>query len=684
MDPQAELDWMRQALGSGTVSAVLWRGVRDTAGNAIDLEVVEGDSRFADWVARPHAELPGLRYSALLPSGVRHRLPALLGALASGEPGQLLFEPVARPGRPGLVELRFVPCGHDLIFTQLFDVTEREARVHAAEAAGLVAEAERSRFEAALNALPQALAIYQLVRDAQGGVNGVRVLFVNDAGAAPTGRSSDGWRGATLEEFYPEGRRTGLIDELCAVASERRPHLRIEEADSVRGWHGSFENSIVPFGPDLVLSVWRPLDGAGPNPLATTADTRDDLTSVMTRGAFLRWLDHRLAIDPDHAGVLLLVDIDDFGALNDRIGHHRADALLATLASGMAALSPRAAAVGRTGPDEFALLLPTLSDGADVHRFFARIATLLAQLAKQADVARLHVSGGFAHLKAAPTAFELLRACDTALRASLAEGGARVTGYSTELRAEMLRRSRLTDDILRGLNANEFALAFQPIVSLDDGEPWGVEALVRWRHPELGLLLPGRFITGAEASGLIVELGDWVVDATVAQLAAYPLLSHATCNVSSRQILQDDIPNLVARALEHHGVAPARLVIEITESAFLPDSGRVRSQMRDLRKMGVQVALDDFGSGYSSIAYLDRIPVDVVKLDAFFLDGELDARRLHLLRSTASMIRALGATALIEHVETDEQRELAREAGVQLGQGYLFGAPQIPGEHHSH
>lgn len=680
----ADAQWMRRALETGTVSAVLWRAVRDAAGDVTDLEVADASPGFERWVGRGSGAALGERYSLLLPSGMADRLPILIDAMASGEPGAILFHPVDRAGtvRVPSAELRYIPCGPDLVYAQVFDVTAREQRFEDADAARLEAEADLHRIEAAVNASPEAFAVYQLLRDGYGNAGEVRVLFVNEAAALPTGRSSEGWRGADLMDFYPEAQRNGLIDRIRCVLDERKPQERIVSADSVRGWHGTYENLLTPFGPDFVLSTWRRVPASTvAAPAATRQSVLDDLTSVLTRGAFQVQLDEQLArLDPagTASGVLLVIDIDDFGALNDLLGHHRADTLLAELAAGLGSMTPRPVLLGRTGPDEFALRLPLLEDAPQVHSYFARIATLLAQLAKAHGVARLHASAGFAHMRAGTTAFELLRECDTALRASIAQGGARVTGYTRELREELNRRTRISADILRGLNDDEFRLAYQPIVDLATGLPWGAESLVRWQHGDLGLLMPSEFITAAEASGLIVELGDWVLHSALAHLAVNPDLPCVTVNVSSRQVLHDDLPNVVARGLERHGVSPGRLVIEITESALLPDSGRVRTQMRDLRKLGVRVALDDFGSGYSSIGYLDRLPVDVVKLDAFFLDGELTERRRALIASTAALVHALGAVSLIEHVETVEQLELAREAGVQLGQGYLFGCPEIP------
>jgi EAL domain-containing protein (putative c-di-GMP-specific phosphodiesterase class I) len=192
------------------------------------------------------------------------------------------------------------------------------------------------------------------------------------------------------------------------------------------------------------------------------------------------------------------------------------------------------------------------------------------------------------------------------------------------------------------------------------------------------MLMPSRFIPIAEATGTIVRLGAWVLERAVADLSASRHTRTVGINVSAVQMLQSDLPAEVARVLERHRVEPARLVIEITESAILPDSVRLRDQLAELRQMGVLVAIDDFGSGYSSIGYLDWIPVDIVKLDRAFLLGDLDRRRRNLVAAAAQLVRSIGARSLAEGIETDEQWDVAREAGVDYGQGYMFGRATLP------
>ena len=671
----ADAQWMRRALEAGTTACALWRGVRDAGGGFVDLELLEASDGYVTWAGRRREEMIGCRYSELVPSGVQERLDHYLRCLVAGQPEWLVFQPVLLPGRTEWAEVRIVPCGGDLLYIQTFDVTERERRARQLLEARDLAELQQARMLAVLNASPDGFAIYQVERTGED-IRDIRIFFVNDAAAAPTGLPSESWRGARLLEFFPEAVESGLYDRVIESIQLHEQQRFVLRTESMHGWHGSFENLVTPFGPDLALITWRQVALDVPAAADVVAG-RDALTGTLHRSGFLQELERRLADGSAAQQVLVISDFDAFGHVNDVIGQHRADNLLAQFAAEAPLLHPRPLLVGRIGPDEFAMLFPA-AEPADVEARFQRQQVLLAQLAKTYGLPRLHMSAGYTVIRGGDHAEDSLRDCDTALRYAIARGGGHMRAFTPALRSELLRRTGLVDDILRGLNAEEFRLAYQPIVELATGAEWGAESLVRWQHPDLGLLQPGQFITAAEASGLVVELGDWVLHEALAHIAATPGLPLVTVNVSSRQLTHDDLPTLVARALEAHGVAPQRLVVEITESALLPDSGRVRNQLRDLRKLGVRVALDDFGAGFSSIAYLDRLPVDIVKLDAFFLDGELTERRRLLVSSTAAMVASLGAVSLIEHVEAPEHLELALDAGVQLGQGYLFGRPEIP------
>lgn len=673
-------DWRRRALEIGTMAAVLWEGVPDATGQVSNMRCVESTSGFDTWVGREKQDVVGALYSELIPSGVHDRLPVYLESMRLQSPRTLRFHPVPVPGRTATtIELRMIPCGENLLYVQDYDVSEEERRIVEAEGARHAAEEGLARIEAAVNASPVTFALYQAQRDDAGSVRAITILFVNDAAAAPTGRSADSWQGADLLDWFPEAKATGLFDRIVEALDRHVPLDFIVTTDSTRGWLGSFQNHIAPFGPDIALITWAPrsdesIGSAGDSLLAS----RDSLTGALTRGAFLARASSELVAFSEHGFALLVLDLDDFGALNDLIGEHRADAVLAELATGLLSLRPRPELLGRIGPDEFAMVMHCDADNSNPQACFERMSEVLARVAAGVSVPRLHASAGWVRLDGERTIQEALRDCDTALRASVEAGGGRLTEFTPALRDELLRRGQLDEAMLSGISRGEFQLAYQPIVRIESGAAWGAEALVRWHHPVFGLMYPGKFIASAEASGVIVDLGTWVMRSAIEHLGSSTSLAHLTVNVTSHQLIDGGLPETVGSALELRGVDPSRLLVEITESAFLPDSGRIRSELRELQALGVRVALDDFGSGYSSIAYLDRIPFDIVKLDGYFLHGTLDRRRRDLIAATASMVRILGGISLVEHIETNEQLEIVREAGVDLGQGFLFGRPEFP------
>jgi diguanylate cyclase (GGDEF)-like protein len=670
---------MRNALEAGTSAAVLWQGVRDDAGELVDLRIVECTQGFADWVHQPRDSLPGALYTAIIPSGIHERLQVYLGALRDRRPGQLDFKPVPLPGRADAAQVRVVPCGDDLLYSQVWDSSERERLIQEANSTLYSVEADLHRMEQAWNAVPHGISLCQAERDDEGSIRDIRTPFVNDAAARAAGRASESWNGARLLDWIPSAKYAGLWERLVVGFNSHLAQTFSLPSGSLPGWAGDCEYHIAPFGSDYALLMWQPVaapSSAGVEASASGLSHYDNLTGALTHAAFCERLESVLRSADADTAIILLLDLDDFGQVNDLIGRHRADQVLAEFAAGLRMHDPRPKLLARTGPDEFALLLEGPLSAEEMSDYLVRVELHLAQLAKSAGVPRLHVSGGYERVDRSLTPSEMLQDCATAMRTCILTGGATVAEYTPALRERLLRQSRLSGDILSAIHDRQFAIAYQPIIRIQQGGThWGDEALLRWCHGTYGVLAPAHFIPAAEASGVIVELGSWVIEKTIADLSGTSSRTHATVNVSGRQFLDSDVPSSIANHLEAHAVPARRLFVEITESALLPDSMRVRGQLAELRSMGVRVALDDFGSGYSSIAYLDRLPVDIVKLDGYFLDGELTARRRRLIESTAAMVRSLGAKALVEHIETAEQLDIVRDAGVDLGQGYLFGRP---------
>ncbi len=666
----AATPWWRHALRDGVAATCLWRGVRDEAGAVFDLEVIECDEGFADWVGHDAASLEGARYSALVPSGMRDRFPVYVDVIEGDAPRDLVFTPTPRPGRPLMAEARLVPCGDDLIWSVIADVSERERRYR-----GLVLERDAAvaglqQLIRAVNASPDALAVYEARRDENGRVIGLDVAFVNEAAAGPTGRVAELWRDVDVRDWFPEIVDSGIYASLLRVLDSQVPTVVHVDIDSVRGWRGSFDGNLTPFGADFVLATWHESGSAAPS--GGLVPEQDRLTGLLSVDGLMRAMQDLLPVLSGHA--LVCFDIDGFGPVNDRIGRHRADRMLVAIAEALDALEPAPVLRARTGHDEFAFIIP-VTDPEMLEQVHSRIARTIGDIGVGAGIPGLHASAGVRMLGGDERPPDIVHDCDAALRAAKAAGDGRLVVFSQTLAVERARIATVAEDIGEALRANAFVVAYQRILRVESGQVWGVEALARWQHPEAGLLMPGEFIPVAEASGRIMDLGARITDLVIADLAVHPHMPHATVNVSAVQLLESDVPGMIAQALERHVVDATRVFVEITESALLIDSERVRRELRALRAIGVRIAIDDFGTGYSSIAYLDRIPFDIAKLDGYFLSGDLDWRRRSLLASTASMVRSLGAMSLAEHVETEEQAAVVRDAGIDLVQGYHYGRP---------
>ena len=428
----------------------------------------------------------------------------------------------------------------------------------------------------------------------------------------------------------------------------------------------------------------------------------DPLTGLANRTLFRDRAGHALARlaragppaagEPARAAVLFL-DLDDFKTVNDSLGHHAGDALLRAVAARLLNATRGCDTVARLGGDEFAVLLENARGPADAHAVAGRIAEALrAPVALDAAgpgaagrEARVGASIGIAFAEPGVDVDALLRNADAAMYQAKADGKGRHAVFDPSLVAAAAERLALEGDLVHALGRGEFALAYQPIVALDTGAPVGAEALLRWRHPARGLVSPARFVPLAEASGLIVEVGRWVLDEACRAAAAWPAPPggaplHVTVNVSGRQLVHPDLPAHVAGALAAAGLPPDRLTLEITESVLMHDTAATLAVLRALKALGVRLAVDDFGTGYSSLRYLQQFPVDVLKIDKSFVDGVASAgpqagHDAALARTIVTLGDLLGLRTVAEGVETPAQAERLRAMGCGYGQGYLFARP---------
>ncbi|MBX9458873.1 MAG: EAL domain-containing protein [Rhizobium sp.] len=406
---------------------------------------------------------------------------------------------------------------------------------------------------------------------------------------------------------------------------------------------------------------------------------RDSLTGLWNRNHFLGEVSRRAEnIARDGPFAVLYIDVDHFKHINDSIGHSAGDALLCQAAARFGVLADKQDVVARLGGDEFAMLI-TLSDGDQ--RAWQIAEGLLAIMADPFDLdgIREHV-GCSIGIALAPgdgdNADVLMRNADLALYSAKDAGRATFRFYESHMRIEAERRHQLTIELRRAIERGEFVLHFQPIVRLASQQLSGFEALVRWRHPERGLIPPGDFIATAEDTGLIIPIGEWVMMEACRTAASWPSDIRVAVNLSVMQFRSTNLLPHLVDCLEKSGLDPSRLEIEVTESVFLSDSSHSLPLLRTLKDLGVRIAIDDFGTGYSSLGYLRAFAFDKIKLDKSFVAGvENDPGDLAIVRAVVGMAAGFRAVALAEGIETREQMLLLRAEGFEEAQGYLFGKP---------
>ena len=382
------------------------------------------------------------------------------------------------------------------------------------------------------------------------------------------------------------------------------------------------------------------------------------------------------------AGVLF-VDLDDFKVVNDTMGHSVGDELLVAAGIRLSAVVRDSDMVARLGGDEFALLIENVADATAVDAFAERIVQAFGEpfaLACGSVVSTATV--GMATTEDSADVDELLRHADLALYAAKAAGKRQWRRYLPVLSAGMVRRREVQAALEDAVKKSMFTLAYQPIVALASGEIAGFEALVRWRHPQWGMMQPSQFIERAEETGHIVPLGSWVLGQAAADIVQWVRRTqrqpppYVSVNVSARQFRDPGFVDGVRRVLAESGLAPSALMLELTESVLLRRDEQIHSDLMELKVIGVKLAIDDFGTGYSSLSYLRELPIDVLKIDKSFVDGiGTSDQRLALVEGIIRIARTLHLNIIAEGIETEVQRDLLVSMGCQFGQGYLLAMP---------
>ena len=409
---------------------------------------------------------------------------------------------------------------------------------------------------------------------------------------------------------------------------------------------------------------------------------QDELTGLPNRPALLDRMRVALARLARHPGdvAVLFIDTDDFKLVNDSLGHAAGDRVVAAVAERIAGALRHADTVARFGGDEFVILcestdLPTAEEVA------RRVHDALVPPIELGE-RRINLTASIGIATTADPATipdDLLAQADTAMYAAKQAGKHRSVCFDQAMRRRVDEQLQVVSGLRQAVERSELRLFYQPVVRADTGAVVGAEALVRWQHPVDGLLGPDRFIGYAEASELILPLGEWVLSTACRQGSAWAgagLRATVSINVSGRQLAHPGFADTVERHLAESGVPPDLVCLEVTESAVMADIERAASILRELRSLGVQVGVDDFGTGYSSLSYLADLEFDFVKIDQSFVSRyDQDRRAAALLETIAALCRSLDLPAVAEGVETDAQLAEVRRLGITYAQGYLFGRP---------
>ena len=412
----------------------------------------------------------------------------------------------------------------------------------------------------------------------------------------------------------------------------------------------------------------------------------DSLTGLPNRAMFTELLKAEIESSNrrvDHMFAVLFLDLDRFKNINDSLGHTHGDLLLVAFAERLERTLRPVDTLARFGGDEFAILVAGISDATDAVRVAERIQDELSQpfmLDKNSAIATASIgialsSSGY------DCADDILRDADIAMYRAKENGKARYEVFDHGMHARAVSRLQLESDLRQAIEQKEFSVYYQPIVSLQTGRLAGFEALVRWNHPRRGLVSPADFIPVAEETGLIVPIGQWVLNEACAQVRQWQLDSPShralslSVNLSARQVAQPDLLERIKEALDNSKLNSHCLKLEITESVVMENAEAAALMFKQLRALGVQLSIDDFGTGYSSLSYLHRFPLNYLKIDRSFVTRLTTDNDNAIVRTISTLARNLGMEVIAEGIETEEQYQQLKMLGCEYGQGYLFSRP---------
>ncbi len=417
---------------------------------------------------------------------------------------------------------------------------------------------------------------------------------------------------------------------------------------------------------------------------------RDTLTQLPNRLLFADRLEQAVirAERNREAMALMLIDLDDFKLVNDSFGHEAGDKLIKAIGQLLSSSLRRADTVARLGGDEFAVIVESIDDADDAISIADNLTTILEHNVKLDDQETFtSASVGIAvYPYDGKDARTLLKNADTAMFRAKEKGRHCFQFYKPEMSVTAMERLDLENSMRRALQNDEFVVHYQPVVDLHRNEVAGVEALIRWQHPDKGIIIPNDFIPLAEDCGLIIPIGEWLISTVCRQLKQWHeagLEQHnVSINIGARQFRDQDLVGLFKRELADNNIDAANITIEVTESTLIENVGEVEKVLIKLHEMGMTISLDDFGTGFASLAYLKDFPVEIVKIDREFIAGIPDSETdSAIVSAIAGLTRGLKLKLLAEGVENDRQLEMLKGLGCQLGQGFYWSKALPPDQY---
>ncbi|MFL1516161.1 diguanylate cyclase [Pseudomonas prosekii] len=506
-----------------------------------------------------------------------------------------------------------------------------------------------------------------------------RLTFLSERFEAVTGLSRTAWTGASIDDLLST--ELGTLSQWLSIPN-RRPDISVQcRYVDIKGR-----------GRITRLSA-REMSGEGFRGTATDVteevearrrieflSQHDALTGLPNRTRLQEFLDGKLKALPtvEQPLVMLSLDLDRFKPVNDLLGHAAGDLVLNEVSSRLADCVREGDLVARIGGDEFVLILTDMNSSVEVEALCRRLIDSIERpIALDEQEVFVSASIGIAM---APTdaleAAELLRYADIALYEAKAAGRNTWRYYAGDMNVRIIERRRLESDLRFAIKNNELRLYFQPRYSIADGRMVGAEALVRWQHPERGLISPDTFIPIAEESGLILALSNWVLNTACSQAAQWPQNLFVSVNLSPIEFKTGNLFERIQKTLHNSGIDPARVELEITESVMLDDAAGALEVMKNLKRVGVRICMDDFGTGYSSLSYLRAFPFDGLKIDRSFLNRlEESADDNAIIHAIVGLGRALSLTVTAEGIETAEHLKMLKAVSCDEGQGYFLSRP---------